>query len=507
MLIVLLVVLSSFIAATSYMALGALKGTAVERATYQAFLVAESALDAFPLHVRDSGCTTPPPEEYTLPLQNGDTLKASYEYSGLVTRQGDNQKVLPKLGTITVRTVASYAGATARVERQYNVSCGIVGAIPAALTSRPSIEVSGNARLEGEDFASSTGLIPRNFPQAGVTRVSLPSGVSSLTVPLSGTFTLNVADASLIPNGGYIQIPTGGTPKTYRVVGKSGNTLTLEPTFTPSSTDVILPLAPVGVVEYGIQSLSGNTLTLADTRGLVPGQAIRVKDKLGTISSIQGNEITVTWSSGAPDWNNQTDKGTPLVAQVAGAASHLSIPVCSEPQTGGGKAEVVNGCLPNSNLVPGEANELFQRVFGVPKEVFQRLYPPSPSTSFTGTLSGWELKVISNTSTQNFTLCGQGILVVFGNFKVNGTCNAGFQGLLYVAGDYEQRGNAVITGAVVAEGNADINCKSQECISDIRGTGQGGGKITYDPWVLYRLKMASEGKLVLAPVPDSWRRL
>ncbi|RTG92027.1 hypothetical protein CSW38_11420 [Thermus scotoductus] len=500
---VLMVVLTALLAAMSYTVLGAFKGSAVERRAYQAFLLAESALDAFPSHVLDSGCATPPPEEYTLPIRNGDTLKASYEYSGLVTRQSDNQKVLPKLGTITVRTVASYAGATARVERQYNVSCGIVGAIPAALTSRPSIEVSGNARLEGEDFDSSTGLIPRNFPQDGVTQVSLPSGVSSLTVPLSGTFTLNVADASLIPDGGYIQIPTGGTPKTYRVMGKSGNTLTLDPIFTPTSTDVILSQAPVGVVEYGIQSLSGNTLTLADTRGLVPGQAIRVKDKLGTISSIQGNEITVTWSSGAPDWNNQTDKGTPLVAQVAGAASHLSI------QTSGSNAQVVNGSFPNSDLVPGEANELFQRVFGVPKEVFQRLYPPSPSTSFTGTLSGWELKVISNTSTQNFTLCGQGILVVFGNFKVNNSdsCNAGFQGLLYVAGDYEQRGNAVITGAVVAEGNADINCESQECISDIRGTGQGGGKITYDPWVLYRLKMASEGKLVLAPVPGSWRRL
>jgi hypothetical protein len=105
------------------------------------------------------------------------------------------------------------------------------------------------------------------------------------------------------------------------------------------------------------------------------------------------------------------------------------------------------------------------------------------------------------------SLCGQGILVVIGDLTVNGTCSAGLQGLVYVAGDYDQQGNSVLTGAVVVEGVADLRaCRGEECDTQIAGTGQGGGKIAYDPVVLLKLRLQSQGLASVRPVAGTWRQ-
>ncbi|WP_018110343.1 hypothetical protein [Thermus igniterrae] len=105
-------------------------------------------------------------------------------------------------------------------------------------------------------------------------------------------------------------------------------------------------------------------------------------------------------------------------------------------------------------------------------------------------------------------LCGSGILVVFGNLTVNGSCDQGFQGLIYVAGDYDQQGNAVLTGAVVVEGVAELrDCNGNDCWTQIAGTGQGGGKIVYDPMVLQRLRVASQAGASVVAKAGTWRRL
>lgn len=92
-LIVLLVVFVSLLAATSYMALGALKGTATERAVYQAFLISESALDALPVLLRKAGCGGNAPTDYTLPAQGGPAAQATYVYkAGTLQENG-----IPKL--------------------------------------------------------------------------------------------------------------------------------------------------------------------------------------------------------------------------------------------------------------------------------------------------------------------------------------------------------------------------------------------------------------------------
>ena len=502
-LVVLMVVFTSLLAATSYMALGSLRGGASERTTYQAFTLAESALEAFPLLAQ---CGENLPSAYTLEVSGGPTLSATYSYP-------DGQTTAPPSGgSIKVRAVAEYGGGKATLEQTFQVRCGITGAIPAALTSRPRVEVSGNAKVVGFDFDSDSGFLP-------VATASLTENLNLLSKlePNTGTFSLSVDDATLIPTGSYIRIPTGATPKTYRVEGKDGNTLTLTPLFQPGLGDIILPGASVEVAPYGVKAYdsSTRTLTLSDARGLVVGQRIRVGSYQGVVESVnvETGQVEVSWEGPppTPTQENPTPipEGTPLVAQVVGAASSQTIDT-----SGGG--QILHGSAPNSPLVPTSPDDLFQRVFGMSKEEFRRLFPPVSASSFGGTLRNWEIKSVQGplNLTGATRLCGSGILVVFGELTVNGTCSQGFQGLIYVAGDYDQQGNADLRGAVVVEGVADLEgCGPRgggdDCWTNIAGTQgrQAGGKIEYDPLVLYRLRVMSQGITSVSPVSGTWRRL
>jgi hypothetical protein len=495
-LVVLMVVFTSLLAATGYMALGTLRGGASERVTYQAFTLAESALEAFPLLVR-CGENQSLPSAYTLSVSGGPALSATYRYP-------NGERTAPSGGgNIRVQVVAEVGGGKATLEQTFRVGCGILGAVPAALTSRPRVEVSGNAKIVGFDFAADSG-----FLRVATVRLNGSLNLLSALDQNTGTFNLDVDDATLIPTGSYLRITTGGTPKTYRVEGKSGNTLTLTPLFTRGLMDVILPGAPVELAPYGVKAydLSTNTLTLSDARGLVKGQKVRVGSFEGVVESVENVQVKVSWSGTPP---TSIPEGTPLVAQVLGAASSRTIDT-----SGGG--QILYGSAPSSPLVPTSPDDLFQRVFGMSKEEFRRLYPPVSASSFGGTLQNWEIKSVSGplNLTGNRELCGKGILVVFGELTVNGTCPQGFQGLVYVAGDYDQQGNADLRGAVVVEGVANLEgCGPQgggdDCWTNIAGTQgkQAGGKIEYDPLVLYRLRVMSRGLTSVSPVSGTWRRL
>jgi hypothetical protein len=65
-------------------------------------------------------------------------------------------------------------------------------------------------------------------------------------------------------------------------------------------------------------------------------------------------------------------------------------------------------------------------------------------------------------------------------------------------GDYDQQGNSVLTGAVVVEGGY---------LTKIAGTGQGRGKIAYDPKILLELRLKSQGLASVRPLAGTWRRL
>jgi hypothetical protein len=489
-LVVLMVVFTSLLAATGYMVLGTLKGGASERVTYQAFTVAESALEAFPLLVR---CGDNLPSAYTLSVSGGPALSATYSYPNR------ESTLLSGGGEIKVQAVAQVGGGKATLEQTFQVRCGILGAVPAALTSRPSISVRGNAQVIGYDFANDSGAYP-------VTRVLLPGALAPLP---ADAFSLTVADASLIPVGSYVQIPSPTSPKTYQVTGVSGNALTLRPLSPPGLTDAILPGADVNLVPYAVKAYdpANSTLTLSDARGLLVGQTVRVAGVEARVQSVDlgTNQVRVEWRvtplTAIPE-------GTPLVPRILGAASAEGRRIST---LGGG--QISGGISPDPDkpgdpiLVPSDPDALFQRTFGLTKKEFLERFPPQPANTFNGTLSGWELKVVRGPLllAGSRSLCGQGILVVIGDLTVNGTCPypPGFQGLVYVAGDYDQQGNSVLTGAVVVEGAADLTGD----LTKIAGTGQGRGKIAYDPMVLLKLRLGSQGLASVRPLAGTWRRL
>jgi hypothetical protein len=486
-LVVLTLALVAVLASTSYMAVALYRGGVGERKALQAALLAESALEVFPMAARASGCSAPPPSAYTL-ATDGGSYTVSYSYSaGLVDGK------LPQRGDVVVRAQASFGGGTAVLEQAFRVSCGILGAAPAALTSRPDILVRGDAQVIGYDFAGDTGAYP-------VTEVLAPGAPAPLP---HDTFTLTVADASLIPVGSYVQIPSPVTPKTYLVTGVSGNALTLKPLSPPGLADAILPGAGVNLVPFAVKAYdpANSTLTLSDARGLLVEQTVRVAGVEARVRSVNldTNQVRLEWRGTPP---TAIPEGTPLVPQILGAASAGSIST-----SGGG--QISYGQAQGSSLVPYDRDALFQRTFGLTKGEFLGRFPPQSGDTFNGTLSGWELKVVQGplNLTGSKSLCGQGILVVIGNLTVNGTCSTGFQGLLYVAGDYDQQGNSVLTGAVVVEGVADLKaCRGEECDTKIAGTGQGGGKIAYDPMVLLKLRLQSQGLASVRPLAGTWRR-
>jgi hypothetical protein len=385
-------------------------------------------------------------------------------------------------------------GGKAILEQTFRVDCGILGAVPAALTSRPDISVRRNARVVGYDFANDSGAYP-------MTQVLAPGAFAPLP---ADAFSLAVADASLIPVGSYVQIPSPTSPKTYLVTGVSGNALTLRPLSPPGPTDAIPPGATVSLVPYAVKAYdpANSTLTLSDARGLLVGQTMRVAGIQATVRSVDlgTNQVRLEWRGTPP---TAIPEGTPLVPQILGAASAGRISTSRRRQISYGQAQ-------RSPLVPHNPDALFQRTFGLTKEEFLERFPPQPTNTFNGTLSGWELKVVRGPLhlTRSNRLCGQGILVVIGNLTVNGTCSSGFQGLIYVAGDYVQRGNSVLTGAVVVEGAANLRaCRGQTCATKIAGKGRRRGKIAYDPMVLLKLRLGSQGLASVRPLAGTWRRL
>lgn len=251
----------------------------------------------------------------------------------------------------------------------------------------------------------------------------------------------------------------------------------------------------------------------------------------GTVQSVNltSRTVSVNWDSAV----TALPEGTPIRRDVKAVNSGYGI--TGKDQTGNGVTEndlrlrEMNPFNPNSNpdlftYVMGQTKQEMLNIPGVPG--YTGWQPvTSPAADFNGRVGidgEPKIQFINGTASLNGNgkeLCGAGVLIVRGNLTVNGTCSAGFSGVVYVMGDYDQQGNSVIKGSVIAEGATQIiagtecvsippsetNPGGNDCDTKIAGTGQGSGKITFD-----RGALLAAGSLlkppVLEPITGTWRQ-
>ncbi len=474
------VILISVVVTASLTALGSRVSASDERTSYQALLAAESGIDT--LAARATA------EKYRGPL-NETALNGWLNTSGVGAvdfANGNSTTVVADNvngNDITFRSTSDVSGSRGtkvvlqeyRARREPPPPIGV----PAALTSWPDVAVTGNAAVTGFDGAAADGLISDRARTAEEKELRA----------LQSTFSLSVDNTEELVAGGYVQIDGN----TYRVESANSETsVTLTALPAPTQRRTIANDAAIDIVQYaatsGYDSSSPNTLRVTDTRNYLVGDTIHVGSFEAEITGVNSDgSLSVSWQGSQPNAVNGFGEGDAVRKDYFGATSSGNIKDT-------GAREIENGTDPYSDRVKnpfGTENELFQQTFGMSYEAFEEIYPSS--TSFPSSLSG----VTHYSGDLSFqggnSICGSGILVVDGDLRINGTCDEGFSGVIYVKGEYSQQGNSAITGAVVAEGNTSLQT------TKVAGTGggQGGGgkgggggnegdsKIEFDPVVLY----------------------
>lgn len=191
----------------------------------------------------------------------------------------------------------------------------------------------------------------------------------------------------------------------------------------------------------------------------------------------------MNWVGFSPNTSNPIAEGTPIRRYVFGALSAGSISIQ-------GASHVSPGISTNDLLrLPSKAS-MFETTFGMTEAEFLTLPNLSNSTSSPSIVNGL---TYVNGDWNGTSICGKGIVVVNGDARINTTCAGGFQGLLYVKGQYNMQGNASIQGAIVVEGHVETR---------LRGTGN--DKVEYDPMVLLEVGK-SLSPWNFKQVAGSWR--
>lgn len=328
-----------------------------------------------------------------------------------------------------------------------------------------------------------------------------------VSLPASGT--LLTGTLNLIP----IAARQGGTASGTTSGGKSVYTL---PISDPTSVFIgdVMYINIVGVT-YGV------TVT---NKGFVNGDLGQgyVNVTLGATgggANIYSSAGTVLVSGGVPAPTAVQialiSPGTPMFRYVPSAMSAGSINGDTTPNdlvtSLGGSSTVSPAAIANSGTVLCGDN-LFGEVFNnYTKTQFYNLTPNanrlsgvSSSTPLKGDIY-WVGPVPTSPSSPSgasYTLgssdlCGSGIIVINGDLSMNGTgslnaalnqCTSsgdgvsppGFNGLLYVIGNFTSKGNNFIQGSVVVEGNVNISSPNSQTSSSLGG----GMNITYDPRTL-----------------------
>ena len=519
-------ILTSIVITASISSLSSRITTSGERQSYQALLAAESGLNSFVVRVAaanyQGGLFGFPCWVQGRPVTGADACTspatrniAELQLEGTATGPRATIDILALDSankTVTVRSTGSVPGnATKAVLLDYLVDRRPAAnvAAPGALTSCPEIRIQGNSTITGYGAPSTAnnppaansynGTLPNitTFRYFG-TNPSVTSG--SLTRSTSYPATINVADAALFTVGSFLKFGNS----TFTVNEKTGtNRLTISPvpdsstvpaggislnSTSPSPTQV--DLVPVAIRAPVSLSGSGWRIPANDPTGFfvqdviyIVGPAPANINYAATIFA-KGYTTVEDFTTGYVDVNlsvsaghpavtlvpsvvpltlsvlNTLPIGTPVLRYVPSATSTNAV------NTGGGSNTTPNIYGNNAVIQCGDA--LFQQIFSESKDTIRSRV--TPTTTFPIPVTRGVHWVVGDVDLTAGALCGNGIVIITGSLTFNGTCTAGFSGVLYVMGNLSAQGNFDLRGAVVVEGVTRFTQTS------VAGT----NKITYD---------------------------
>ncbi|WP_027463029.1 PilX N-terminal domain-containing pilus assembly protein [Deinococcus ficus] len=529
------VILMIIVSTTATMSLGARTGGVNERAAYQALLNSESAVNTFAQRFQAKMATLD--DAALFRGTEPDDLQAWIVQYGLNTYNGATLSVTgrPSKKNFSIEAVGTVQGETRKAVLQdfyATHSPGFNIRADAPLVSYPNVDVTGNASVEGESYNTNASGLKSD----GTTTIARLTGAADLPgtdIQLTSTLT----DQLLLSKGNYVVLNnttfkvTGVNYKTSRVTLAS-----LDGTTTTTNFAASTPIRRVdSAVTTPFTQVSGglSVINVTDPEYFVDGSRVRVGNMTGTVVSTDetNKRVTINW-----------DVSTTLTATIPeGAAIARDVKAVQSGYGVTGQDQTYNGVSSNDlrlrNMNPFNSNsnpDLFTFVLGQTKAQMLN-YPANnwngwvdvttTGQNFNGrvgeALGGKDITFIDGTTSLSGSqqLCGSGLLIVKGNLTVNGTCDAGFSGAIYVMGDYDQQGNSTIRGAVIAEGAtqiingtecvsippSDTNPGGNDCDTKVAGTGQGQGKITFD-----RAALLAAGALLspptFDPVAGTWRQ-
>lgn len=543
-----IIVLTIVVTTTATLALGARGGGVNERTAYEALLASESGHNTFAMRA--------------------SSLPAVYQYRGNFTAAeleawlSSLQSAALATGdqSINLRTFPSGASGTATLKFEAatgtNVSLGVTGTtssgatkvvlqdyerIPtpayfpseAPLKSYSNVNVKANAQVIGSSGETSSGMTTvATVNQPG--GVTIPASESPPSVSMNLTPTLGNGKL-LLAVGNYVQLGNDSSIR-YKVGAVAGNQVTLTALKANTLNITIVNSSEVKRLDVAVAETSAASTQISDIKVSDPsmfniGSTVYVKnsanppqDLKGQVTAINAatNTLSVQWTT--PLSTTPITEGTPIRYDVRSVVSGYDIT--------GDTTNIPNGSSPNDSRMrdmnpfnPASNPDLFTYTFKQTKNQMLAATPysgwlqPKPDFANSGYVSGLTFYDGTLNLSGSKNLCGAGILIVKGNLTVNGTCPEGFRGVIYVMGDYDQQGNSVITGSVIAEG-ADQSKVGTECVANptgtggvggnecdtqIAGTGQGTGKIIYD-----RATLLEMGSLIAPPtfkaVQGTWRQ-
>lgn len=208
----------------------------------------------------------------------------------------------------------------------------------------------------------------------------------------------------------------------------------------------------------------------------------KVKSNAG-IASINGfiDDTRYTYNAvptqiGATSYYNVVSTGTvtspsgKIVTRVVNATMKLVAPSAANFQYGvettSSDLDYKTKCIENTenpaNIAKIGSTQTFDNLFGISKAEMKAISQDLGtylSGDFGNTINGNGVTWVDVALGQTLDiqhLNGSGIVIINGNFKVNGVPTDGFNGILYIIGQLETLGNSAVYGTVFVESSAAI---------------------------------------------------